>query len=168
MNTAQARSESETVTRQKPSADRGVEVIVIAMTDGARAKDFYGGLGGGPMPTSFGRTGTPNSWFGSSREKYCRHERLRRRQPLVAAVRQEPNELRQFPVSAATGPARTVPFARTNGPAGQRPASKSGGKIGRFTDGAALNDGTRIRPTGRQPRPSGTEEAQCPCLNESR
>jgi hypothetical protein len=41
-------------------------------------------------------------------------------------------------VSAATGPARTVPFARLNGPAGQRPESWTGGKIGRFTDGAAL------------------------------
>jgi hypothetical protein len=59
-------------------------------------------------------------------------------------MRQEPNELLQFPVGAATGPARTVPFARLNGPAGQRPGSRTGGKIGRLTDGAALNDGTRI------------------------
>jgi hypothetical protein len=50
------------------------------------------------------------------------------------------------------------PFASVDGPAGQRANSTSGLKIESLTDGAALNESTRLAINSRQPRPSSTVE----------
>ena len=52
MSSTQVHSETAIETPRARTVDMKLEVVVIPVSDVDRAKEFYGSLGGGSMPTS--------------------------------------------------------------------------------------------------------------------